>query len=173
MATAITRELGSFVARTRYGDIPREAVELIKIAFADCTGCIIAGAHEDAPRIVEQTLAAAPGEATMLFTRRTAASRDAALVNGTAAHVLDFDDFARLGGHPSAVLVPAIYADAQSTGASGERMLLAYAVAFETWSELLRRESGQHHFKGWHPTGVFGAVAAARSEEHTSELQSH
>jgi 2-methylcitrate dehydratase PrpD len=40
-------------------------------------------------------------------------------------------------------------------------MVLAYAAGYETWAELVRRESDQHHNKGWHPTGIFGAIGAA------------
>jgi 2-methylcitrate dehydratase PrpD len=154
-------DLGKFIAGLRYGDIPGEAAQLIKIAFVDCIGVMIAGAAEDAVRILESTLAPAPGNATIAFSNRKASGPDAAWINATAAHVLDFDDFARLGGHPSAVLLPAILADSEVIGASGQQMLCAYAAGFETWFELLRREADFHHNKGWHPTGIFGAIAAA------------
>jgi 2-methylcitrate dehydratase PrpD len=29
------------------------------------------------------------------------------------------------------------------------------------WADLQRRDPAQHHEKGWHPTGIFGAIAAA------------
>ena len=161
MGAALTIDLGKFIAGIRYGDIPGDAIPLIKIAFVDCIGVMIAGAHEDGLRLLESALTLAPGGASILFSNRRASGPDAALINGTAAHVLDFDDFARLGGHPSAVLVPTILADAEILGASGEQMLCAYAAGFETWFELVRREPGTHHDKGWHPTGVFGAIAAA------------
>ena len=40
-------------------------------------------------------------------------------------------------------------------------MLAAYAAGYETWAELAWRDPGHHHRKGWHPTGIFGPVAAA------------
>jgi hypothetical protein len=40
------------------------------------------------------------------------------LINGVTAHVLDYDDVG-LDGHPSAVLVPAIFAQGEVSGASG------------------------------------------------------
>ena len=105
-------------------------------------------------------LAPAGDEATLLFGAGRASAPEAAWINGTAAHALDFDDVAQRG-HPSAVLVPAILAEAEAIGASGEAMVLAYAAGYETWAELVRRESDQHHNKGWHPTGIFGAIGAA------------
>ena len=47
------------------------------------------------------------------------AASDRAMLYAVAAHVLDFDDTA-LCGHPSAVLVPAILAQAQESGADGK-----------------------------------------------------
>src|SRR5262249_41974697 len=70
------------------------------------------------------------------------------------------DDVA-LRGHPSTVLVPAILAEAETLDVSGRDMVTAYVAGYETWAELVRREPGFHHGKGWHPTGIFGAIGAA------------
>ena len=40
-------------------------------------------------------------------------------------------------------------------------MIAAYVAGYEAWAELSRRDPGHHHRKGWHPTGIFGAIAAA------------
>ena len=85
---------------------------------------------------------------------------EAAWINGAAAHALDYDDVA-LRGHPSAVLVPAILAEAESLKATGAQMATAYAAGYEVWADLQRRDPDQHHEKGWHPTGIFGAIGAA------------
>jgi len=66
-----------------------------------------------------------------------------------------------LRGHPSAVLVPAILAEAEALGASGAQMAAAYAAGYEVWADLIDRDPQQHHEKGWHPTGIFGPIAAA------------
>jgi 2-methylcitrate dehydratase PrpD len=58
-------------------------------------------------------------------------------------------------------LVPAILAEAQRTGASGAAAMGAYLVGYEVWAELVAREPDPYHEKGWHPTAVFGTVAAA------------
>ena len=82
------------------------------------------------------------------------------MINGIAAHVLDYDDVG-LDGHPSAVLVPAILAQGEASGSSGAEMLTAYMAGFEVWAEILAREPTPLHRKGWHPSAVLGAVAAA------------
>ena len=160
MPVALTVGLGKFIAGLRYPDIPQDAIAFARTGFADCVGVMIAGAVEPAPQLVRAMLAPAGGEATLLFGAGRASAPEAAWINGTAAHALDFDDVAQRG-HPSAVLVPAILAEAEAIGASGEAMLLAYAAGYETWAELVRREPDAHHNKGWHPTGIFGAIGAA------------
>jgi 2-methylcitrate dehydratase PrpD len=107
-----------------------------------------------------KTLAPGDGPATLTFGARKAPAPEAAWINGTAAHALDYDDVA-LRGHPSTVLVPAILAEAEHLGASGADMITAYVAGYETWAELFRRDTGLLHQKGWHPTGLYGAVGAA------------
>jgi 2-methylcitrate dehydratase PrpD len=160
MTTPLTRDLAAFVSQLRYEDIPPDAVKVVHTGFADCVGVMLAGAMEPAPQLLQTVLAPPPGEATLLFGQGTAPAPEAAWINGTAAHALDFDDVA-LKGHPSTVLVPAILAEAQTLGASGRDMVTAYAAGYETWAELVRRDRGKHQGKGWHPTGIFGSIAAA------------
>ena len=160
MTIALTAGLGKFVAELRYEDIPQDALSYVHTGFADCVGVMIAGAREAAPQLLKAMLAPSGGEATLLFGADRASALDAAWINGTAAHALDFDDVAHRG-HPSAVLVPAILAEAEALGASGRQMVLAYAAGYETWAELVRRDADPQHKKGWHPTGIFGAIGAA------------
>src|SRR5688572_22990257 len=107
MTIALTEELARFVAGVRYRDIPAEAVSVIDMAFTDCIGVAIAGAIDPAPRLLKTMLAPAGKESTLLVGEGRASALDAAWINGTAAHALDYDDVAQRGGHPSAALVPA------------------------------------------------------------------
>jgi 2-methylcitrate dehydratase PrpD len=59
------------------------------------------------------------------------------------------------------VLVPAILAEGESVGATGAQLATAYVAGYEVWADLQRRDPEQHHEKGWHPTGIFGAIGAA------------
>lgn len=158
----LTQDLATFVSRLDFGDIPPQACDTIKIGFIDCLGVLVPGQAEDAPKIVQQTLASADAaEKASLIPSRIKLNADlAALVNGVAAHVLDYDDVT-LDGHPSAVLVPAILAQAEACGANGRDMMVAYAAGYETWCELLIREPIPLYAKGWHPTATRGTVAAA------------
>ena len=157
---SLTRELAVFCASLRYDAIPQAALPYIRIGFTDCFATLVAGRGSEPLRILFDVLQPAPGECRVLVDRGTARPADAALLNATAAHVLDFDDAAQKG-HISAVLVPAILAEAEACGADGRAMVTAYAAGYETWAELFRREPDLHHNHSWHPTGVFGPVAVA------------
>ncbi|HEX2825113.1 MAG TPA: MmgE/PrpD family protein [Burkholderiales bacterium] len=160
----LTAVLGEFIACTRIKDVPEAARRIAKQGIADCIGAMLAGSREPAVAAVQKAFeidAPAGGAASLYFSGRHTTAPIAAWVNGTAAHVLDYDDVALKGSHPSAVLVPAILAEAETLGSTGADMLLAYIAGYETWGELISRERGNYQRKGWHPTGVFGALGAA------------
>lgn len=158
--TQLTRDLGAFVAQLKYEHIPQTALDVIHTGFADCVGVMLAGRDEPPTTILTQVLSPVSGPANLVFTHKTAHAPEAAWINGVAAHALDFDDVA-IKGHPSTVLVPAIIAEAQALGSSGKDMMVAYAAGYEVWADLARREPEHYHSKGWHPTGILGAIGAA------------
>jgi 2-methylcitrate dehydratase PrpD len=158
--TALTRHLGQFIADLSPNRLPEEAVRVAKMGFIDCIGTMIAGRKEDSVRIMTEVLAPAAGDSTLTFGDRKGPAPEIAWINGTAAHALDYDDVG-LRGHPSTVLVPAILAEAEHLNATGADMVTAYIAGYETWAELFRRDTGLLHVKGWHPTGLYGAIGAA------------
>lgn len=161
---ALSLELGRFVAGLRYEDIPADVREAIKTAFADAIGVAVAGSVEPPAQIVKSIVTPGSSEATLLGRQGRASAIDAAWINGTAAHALDYDDISqRAIGHVSSALVPAVLAEAEAVGASGQQMLTAYAAGYETIADLVLRDADldKFHIKGWQPTGVFGAVACA------------
>ena len=157
---SLTRALGQFVSDLSPNRVPEEAAAIARTGFIDCVGVMIAGREEEPTRILREVLDPGTGDATLYFSEQKSDGPQAAWINGTAAHALDFDDVA-LRGHPSTVLVPAILAEAETLDVSGRDMVTAYVAGYETWAELVRREQGFHHGKGWHPTGIFGAIGAA------------
>jgi len=157
----LTRDLGGFVAALKLQDVPPRGAEIARAGIADCFGVMVAGARDPEIALVDRELGY-DGEpsAPLIPSGRRRSIETAALVNGVAAHVLDYDDVT-LDGHPSAVLVPAILAQAHASGSSGAEILAAYIAGYEVWAELLAREPTPLHDKGWHPTTVRGTVAAA------------
>ena len=157
----LTSALGRMASTLRYDDVPAEATRIAKTGIADCFAVIVAGMAEPAAQSLRATLATlgGPQEARVGYTQERMPAPHAAWINGTAGHVLDYDDVAR--GHPSVVIVPALLAEGAVLNASGRDLIAAYVAGYETWMELITREPDNHQMKGLHPTAIFGALAAA------------
>lgn len=157
----LTHELATFVARLAREGAPADARAAAIVSFVDTTATLVAARFEPVVQTLLRALDTLPtGSARLFYGAQATDAATAALVNGVAAHALDYDDVA-LRGHPSAVLVPTIVSLASELRCSGARMLDAYVAGYETWGELVDREKGIHHLKGWHPTGIFGPIGAA------------
>ncbi|HEY5899836.1 MAG TPA: MmgE/PrpD family protein [Burkholderiales bacterium] len=164
----LTRALAERVSALRFETLPPEAVETVKRGAIDCIGVLFAGMDEPVARILLQSIPDG-NEASVLFGDRKARSADAALVNAAAAHALDYDDTG-IDGHPSVVLVPTMLAEGERLRTSGKAAVAAYVAGYETWGELVNRDADKHHGKGWHPTAVFGTVAAAAAASNLAKL---
>ena len=79
------------------------------------------------------------------------------------AHALDFDDYALPNwmGHPTAPLLPAIFALGQREKISGKDTLLAYVIGFEVGGRI-GAGVGRGHYEhcSWHPTATLGTMGA-------------
>lgn len=161
MSAGLTQSLAEFVSGLEFEAIPGSAWPVVRAGFLDCVAAMAAGRNEPVVGMLTGLLGAGNhGEATLCLGAGRATPIDAAWINATAAHALDYDDVA-LRGHPSAVIVPALLAEGEVLGCSGEELATAYVAAYEVWADLVDRERGKHHEKGWHPTGIFGPLAAA------------
>jgi 2-methylcitrate dehydratase PrpD len=163
----IATDIAERITAMRYAELPADAIHWAKVALIDTLACALAGANEDAPRIAEKVAAdyGGAGPALLWGSNRRVSALDAAVINGTASHALDYDDVNNtIGGHPSAPILPAIFALGEMLGASGKDLLLAYITGFETQARIGAAVNVYHYRKGWHPTatlGVFGAAAAS------------
>jgi aconitate decarboxylase len=154
----LTREIAAFAARAGMVSVPPEAIAAARRAVIDTVGVTLAGRNEAAVRILRKTLRGT-GPCLDWSSGTTRPAHEAALINGTSGHVLDYDDVAQ-GGHPSVVIVPAVFAAAQQADASGRAMLEACVIGYEVWGELVGREPDAFHLGSWHPTAVLGTIAA-------------
>ncbi|HYS47397.1 MAG TPA: MmgE/PrpD family protein, partial [Xanthobacteraceae bacterium] len=101
------------------------------------------------------------GACTAIGHARTLSAAGAAFVNGTAAHGEDFDDTFEGGPvHAGAVVVPAVLAACERHNPDGAAALAGIAVGVETLCRLSLVVPKAVHRAGFHPTAVFGAMAA-------------
>ncbi len=162
MPAPLTQHYAHALAGWRALAIPSAAWEVARLGFTDCTGVMLAGRGEEP---VQRLLAHVRGQGARPVSRLAHGGTrvslvQAALVNATAAHALDYDDFA-FSNHPSAVLVPVVLAAADAVGASGPCMAAAYLLGYEVWADLMLREQDLYYDCGWHPTSVLGPIGAA------------
>lgn len=169
--TGLTKALAAFVAAPTFGGQETAAYAVAKTGFIDTIATMMAGHREPVVDIVRQFFADAPtpAQSPVPFLGTMHPAAQAAFINAVAGHALDYDDVA-ISGHPSTVLVPAILAEAYRLNCSGLEAVRAYVVGYEVWAELVSREPEQYHLKGWHPTGVFGAVGAAAAVAYLHKL---
>ena len=170
--TAPTREVAAWISSLRYRDLPQRTREVVRCALLDTLGCGVYGFNTPwAGMLLAWARSGAAGDCTVWGeSKPTLRAADAALVNGTASHAFELDDYHNAKLHPGAVVVPAAIAMAEKTRASGEQLLTAIAAGYEVMirSSLALNPSAAR-LRGWHLTGIcgpFGAAAACASLLH-------
>ncbi len=147
-------------------DWPEAAVEAAHHAFIDTLGVAVRGSREPVvARVLEGVKGWGQGPSRIIGADAQLPAPFAALVNGTAAHALDFDDnFDPAKAHASAILVPTILALADQMDASGADCIDAYIAGLQIMGRIGDGVNPAHRRRGWHGTatiGTFGAAAAA------------
>ena len=142
-------------------DMPSEAIYLAKRSMIDYVGVLLYGSKEDIITKLKG-MARANGKATIAGLGSGFSPREAALLNGIAGHILDYDDtsFSTMG-HSTAVVLPAVMALAEEKHASGKELLRAYLLGIEVAGKLGCISVKDIHKRGWHATSVLGVIGAA------------
>ncbi|WP_192925721.1 MmgE/PrpD family protein [Sinorhizobium meliloti] len=162
-ADAPVDRLASFLSALRFEALPADVVEKTKVHIADTIASALAGARSAEARIARRA-AGAPGSALIWGTGDRAAAREAALINGVAAHAFELDDS---GGcdHSGAVVIPAVLAAIAEAKqpVTGRELIASVAAGYETGRRALEAAGGydSHNGLGWHSTGTCGTLAAA------------
>jgi 2-methylcitrate dehydratase PrpD len=166
----VLREFSRFAAGVRDGDVEPDILRDARRRVTDIIGIALAASGMEPARVVGEVVESWGGEEQASAIGRTSRypAAGAALLNGTLAHALDFDD-THLPSvlHPSAAVVPAALAAAEGSGASGRDLLAAVAAG----DELVVRvgmagydpDLGNSIFfeKGLHATSIAGTMGAA------------
>ncbi len=170
---AVAEQIAGWLASVEPQRLPAAAVTAARQLFLDVAGLCIAARHE---RYIAATLEAidrgGPCTAIGHGAGRAGGAGEAgpggfdafgaALVNGTAAHGEDFDDTFEGGPvHSGAVVVPAVLAVCERERLGGDRLLAGIATGAELMCRLSLVAPTATHKAGFHPTAVFGALAAA------------
>lgn len=160
----VTDAVAEFVVSVTTADLTAQVRERVMHSFVDAVGVALAASDNPNVGVVRRCMAPlSPGATTVWCTGEHTASTQAALLNATAAHALDFDDVSEATyGHPSAVLVPVVLALGEQRPSSVGDLVAAYSVGYQVQTALsaglrIRR----HYGRGWHVTGLAGPIGAA------------
>jgi 2-methylcitrate dehydratase PrpD len=168
--TAVAEHLAATIATLEPAKLPAAVRRKCEDLLIDVIGLCATARHED---YVARALAAwdEDGPCTAIGHARSLSAAGAAFVNGTATHGEDFDDTFEGGPvHAGAVVVPAVLAACERYGRGGGDALVGIAVGVEIICRLGLVVPKAVHKAGFHPTAVFGAMAAAAAVGATLKL---
>jgi 2-methylcitrate dehydratase PrpD len=169
-STTLLSIIARFVADVGTNGISPALQQDVKRRIMDTLGIELAASILAPAQTVEEVISEWGGnaQASLVGRSRKYPAISAALFNGTAAHSLDFDD-THLPSvlHPSACIIPAVLAVAETERKQGKDILAAIAVGDELTVRIgmagYSRELGNSVFfeKGLHATSIAGTLGAA------------
>ena len=152
----------------QYHTLPDEVIEKTKLCIIHSLACAYAGLEDRWSRAArEMTKDMSPsGGATVWFSAQKSNMAEAAFVNGVYAQSILYEDIHRdSNAHPGVIIVPAVFAVAEETGASMEDVLAAVVAGYETMARIGRGtaclEFGKRGFRPTSIIGTFGSCVAA------------
>ena len=161
-AKRLSDTIADFVVGFDATTLPPLAVERVRLAFIDTFAVMLAGSREEGTGIVcemVQQEGAVPRVSVVGQSFRTSPQL-AALANGVAAHIMDYD-FSSLLGQPTSPIIPALLPIAESLRATPAEVTAAFIVGFELCLKLARAAPEQTAVGGWHAVSSIGTMGAA------------
>src|SRR5438270_5712183 len=152
---SLTEQLAGYWSTARYEDLPPPVVEMAKSVLLDTLAVAVRGAESDVAVATRNgaaiALEAESGSASLWGTNLSLPPSAAALVNGTASHAYEFDDYGGCG-HSGAVVVPAVCAMAERSHADGRSVIVALVAAYDVAARVTEGAGGYraHNDLGWH-----------------------
>ena len=163
---SLCHDLADCIVNSKIDASDHKIIEASNSAILDTIGVTLIGSKSEATRSVITALDAKnlPDGVLVYGKKLKVSPLDAAMINGTSSHALDFDDCNNtMGGHPTVPILAGLLANSENLHASGQRIIEAYTIGVETICAMAKVLNFHHYEKGWHPTttlGVFGAAAA-------------
>lgn len=162
-----TMKLASWASSLEYDSTPSSVHRAAVRSFYNWAGCAIGGSNHPASTIAFESLQPFFGSSTSSLLGqkdKRADAQHAALINGIASHVHDYDD-THLDTiiHPTGPVASALLAfvESQNEAVSGKDFLLAMIVGIEAECKVGLAVWPNHYDIGWHITSTTGSIGAA------------
>ncbi|MDM5200583.1 MmgE/PrpD family protein [Fictibacillus enclensis] len=160
----VTKQTATNIRNASIEEMNPNAVNEAKRSLLNWLGVAIGAAnHESMDKVISvaKTLGN-PSIASVLGREEKVDMLFAALLNGMASHIYDFDDtLLETVLHPSAPVFPAILAYGEPNGISGKEVLESFIIGCEVEARLALTVYPSHYWRGWHITGTVGGIGAA------------
>ena len=157
---SLQRQFAEFAANLDARSLPDQVSWAAKRAVIDTLGVMVLGAKHKDIQTLKEVYADSKGIAYLVGGGQSDWEA-AALVNGMAAHIWDYDDTSYTGiSHASAVILPALLATADYLGSSSDEVLTAFVAGSEVAYTLGEVTGHGHYFRGWWATTTQGLVGA-------------
>jgi 2-methylcitrate dehydratase PrpD len=160
----IAEVVAEFLVNCKYEDLPPLTTEKVKEYIIDVMGCMVgASRHPQAQAVLDvMKMQGGNPECSVLSHGFKTSVMNAALINGTMGHILDFDDDHREGTmHPTVVVFPAVFALGEMLKVSGKELMRALILGLEVMIRVGESFLGKSYYQGFHPTGTCGVFGAA------------
>ena len=170
----VTEFFASKLSGLTFNQFDQDVIHWAKVGILDTVGVTLAGSREPCAEILSGVLEGSTGHSVIFGKNKSCSALDAAFINGTASHALDFDDCNNtMGGHPSVPIVPALFALCDEIVVTGKDFISAYVAGFEVETKIAMMVNFHHYTKGWHPTATLGVFGAAAACAHLLKLNEH
>jgi 2-methylcitrate dehydratase PrpD len=160
---SVSEQAAAWSAGLDLAAIPAEVVAGQRWRILDTLGVALASSALDYGRRIRAGSLALGGQgrAHILGFAGTTSAPAAAIANGAVASAQSFDDTHNATiVHVTASLLSTCLALGEDIDASGEEFLAAILAGSELACRIGLAAPLQFHKRGWHPTGIFGAVGA-------------
>ncbi|MFS0574028.1 MmgE/PrpD family protein [Sporosarcina sp. 179-K 3D1 HS] len=161
-----TEELASFVFEFHDRELSLQELTQVKRVIIDYYCAAITGSTSATSQTILNYLIENEGEGktNVIGSSIKLSKTNAAFINGTSAHALDFDDGHTVGStHPGSVVLPAVFAVSETIKADPSKIIKAIVVGYEIGLRIAAAIHPVSRKKGFHNTpvaGIFGAAAA-------------
>ena len=166
-------KIAEFIEGAEASNFPREVIDAAKRALIDWFCVAIGGSTEPVTQSTAKATKnwAGPGRAFLLSGAHTTSAAAAALINGTAAHALDFDD-THVGAvtHIGGPTIAATMALASDRGLKEPEIISAIIAGYEVAARIGNRLGQPTNMRGFHATGIFGSFGATAAASVLTKL---
>lgn len=158
--------LSDFAVALQFNDLPESVIEQTKKYIADyyaasCAGFRVNKTFNEAVIEVVRSFGGYE-QSTILFEKRKFTVEEAAFVNAVYAHGADMDDGNKnAAGHIGTHVIPAVFSVAEWRNRLWRDVVVAINVGYEFFNRIASAAQPSLYQKGFHSTGIVGAIACA------------